>query len=51
MSKPQEFTIKVQSEDAKKKEKPNDKPDFEGSSKLLKDDKDVEELVCIDRDI
>ncbi|KAF9041306.1 armadillo-type protein [Panaeolus papilionaceus] len=44
MSKPQEFTIKVQSEDAKKKEKPNDKPDFEGSSKLLKDDKDVEEL-------
>ncbi|KAF9561442.1 26S proteasome regulatory complex, non-ATPase subcomplex, Rpn1 subunit [Agrocybe pediades] len=39
MSKPQEFSIKVQSEDPKKKEKPDDKPDLEGSSKLLKDDK------------
>lgn len=40
MTKAQEFTIKVQSEDPKKKEKPeNDKPDSEGSSKLLKDAK------------
>jgi len=50
MSKPQEFSIKVQSEDPKKKEKPEDKPDLEGSSKLLKDDKkkdgeEGEELV------
>jgi 26S proteasome regulatory subunit N1 len=38
MSKSQDFTIKVQSEEAKKKEKPlNDKSDFQGSSKLLKD--------------
>lgn len=45
MSKAQEFTIKVHSEDPKKKEKPDDKPDFEGSSRLLKDDpkKDGEE--------
>ncbi|CAA7268438.1 unnamed protein product [Cyclocybe aegerita] len=43
MSKPQEFTIKVQSEDAEKKEKPeSDKPNFEGSSKLLKDSKEGE---------
>jgi len=49
MSKPQEFTIKVQSEDAKKKDKPlNDKANFEGSSKVLKDPKEDEgeELVC-----
>jgi len=45
MTKAQEFTIKVQSEDPKKKEKPeSDKPDFEGSSKLLKDgQKDAKE--------
>ena len=49
MTKPQEFTIQVQSEDPKKKkEKPtDDKPDLAGSSKLLKDakDGDGEELV------
>ena len=48
MSKSQDFTIKVQSEEAKKKEKPlNDKPDLQGSSKLLKDAKadESEELV------
>jgi 26S proteasome regulatory subunit N1 len=48
MTKPQEFIIQVQSEDPKKKDKPsNDKPDFAGSSKLLKDakDGDSEELV------
>jgi hypothetical protein len=48
MSKSQDFTIKVQSEEAKKKDKPlNDKPDFKGSSKLLKDAKadEGEELV------
>jgi hypothetical protein len=39
MTKPQEFTIQVQSEDPKKKEKPeeNEKDKAEGSSKLLKD--------------
>ncbi|KAF8801079.1 26S proteasome regulatory complex, non-ATPase subcomplex, Rpn1 subunit [Phlegmacium glaucopus] len=43
MTKAQEFTIQVQSEDPKKKEKPlNDKPDSAGSSKLLKDAKDGE---------
>jgi len=48
MTKPQEFTIQVQSEDPKKKEKPsNEKPDAAGSSKPLKDAKDGEgeELV------
>jgi hypothetical protein len=55
MTKPQEFTIQVQSEDPKKKDKPskdkpsNDKPelDLAGSSKLSKDakDGDGEELV------
>ena len=48
MSKSQDFTIKVQSEEAKKKDKPlNDKHDFKGSSKLLKDAKadEGEELV------
>ena len=47
MTKPQEFTIQVQSEDPKKKDKPKDKPDLVGSSKLLKDakDGDGEELV------
>ncbi|KAF9457552.1 armadillo-type protein [Collybia nuda] len=39
MTKPQEFTIQVQSEDPKKKEKPEQKENekAEGSSKLLKD--------------
>jgi 26S proteasome regulatory subunit N1 len=46
MSKPQEFTIKVKADDPKKEEKPDDKPNFEGSSKLLKDSKEEgEELV------
>lgn len=48
MTKPQEFTIQVQSEDPKKKEKRLDeKPDVAGSSNLLKDakDGDGEELV------
>lgn len=53
MSGPQEFTIApVRSDDPKKKEeKPNDKPDYEGSSKLLGDSKkkdaegDEQELV------
>ena len=48
MTKPQEFTIQVQSEDPKKKDKQsNDKPDLAGSSKPLKDakDGDSEELV------
>jgi hypothetical protein len=50
MTKPQEFTIQVQSEDPKKKEKPSDnkqQPDLAGSSKPLKDAKegDGEELV------
>lgn len=52
MTKPTAFEIKVPSEDPKKKEdKPeNDKPDFDGSSKLLKDVKkddivEGEELV------
>lgn len=48
MSEPQEFTIQVQSEDPKKKDKPSDdKPDLAGSSRLLKDAKDGEgeELV------
>jgi len=48
MSDSQDFTIKVQAEEAKKKEKPlNDKPDFKDSSKLLKDGKadEGEELV------
>ncbi|TEB31795.1 26S proteasome regulatory complex, non-ATPase subcomplex, Rpn1 subunit [Coprinellus micaceus] len=40
MSKPQEFTIKVKADDPKKEEKPDDKPNFEGSSKLLKDSKE-----------
>ncbi len=36
MTKAQEFTIKVPSEDPKKKEKPGEEPDkFEGSSKTL----------------
>jgi len=49
MSKPQEFSIKVQSEDPKKKEKPDDKPSLEGSSKLLKDkEQEGEELVSPD---
>jgi hypothetical protein len=50
MTKPQEFTIQVQSEDPKKKEKPlNDKPDLASSSKPLRDakDGDGEELVRI----
>ncbi|KAF5336461.1 hypothetical protein D9611_006460 [Ephemerocybe angulata] len=42
MSKPQEFTIKVPKEDPVKEEKPDDKPNFEGLSKLLKDSKDEE---------
>ncbi|RXW17645.1 hypothetical protein EST38_g8208 [Candolleomyces aberdarensis] len=42
MSKPQEFEIKVHSEDPEKKEKPDDKPNLEGSSKLLKDAKEGE---------
>lgn len=48
MTKPQEFTIQVQSEDLKKKEKPlNDKPHLAGSSNLSKDanDGEGEELV------
>ena len=48
MSDSQDFTIKVQSEEPKKKEKPlNDKPDSKDSSKLLKDGKadESEELV------
>ena len=48
MTKPQEFTIQVQSEDPKKKDKPSkDKSDLAGSSKPLKDakDGDGEELV------
>ena len=48
MTKSQEFTIQVQSEDPKKIDKPlNDKPDLAGTSKLLKDakDGDGEELV------
>ena len=48
MTKPQDFTIQVQSEDPKKKDKPSiDKSDLVGSSKLLKDSKDgdSEELV------
>ena len=46
MTKPQEFTIQVQSEDPKKK--PHDKPDLAASSNLLKDAKNAndEELVC-----
>jgi len=41
MSGPQEFTIPpVRSDDPKKPEKPDDKPNFEGSSRLLKDAKD-----------
>lgn len=56
MTKPQEFTIQVQSEDPKKKEKPeqNENEKAEGSSKLLKDVKpgdekgdDSEDLVCV----
>ena len=38
MTKPQEFTIQVQSEDPEKLS--NNKPDLAGSSKLLKDAKD-----------
>jgi 26S proteasome regulatory subunit N1 len=47
MTKPQEFTIKVQSEDPTKKDKPsNVKPDLAGSSKLSDaKDGDSEELV------
>lgn len=47
MSKPQEFAITVKSDDPKEKEKPKDKPDLQGSSKLLKDGKEEEgeELV------
>lgn len=47
MTKAQEFTVKVPAEDPEKKEKPDDKPNFEGSSRLLKDAKDGEgeELV------
>ena len=48
MTKPQEFTVQVQSEDPKKKDKQlNDKPDSAGSSKQLNDakDGDGEELV------
>jgi hypothetical protein len=47
MTKSQEFTIKVQSEDAKKKDKPLEDKSFKGSSKLLKDTKEDEgeELV------
>lgn len=45
MAKAQDFTIKVQAEDPEKKEKPlSDKPDFEGLSKLTKDE-ESEELV------
>lgn len=54
MADPVEFAIKVQSEDPKKKEKPEDKDKEEGSSKLLKDVKvkegdegEGEELVRI----
>lgn len=56
MTKPQEFTIQVQSDDPKKKEKPeqNENEKAEGSSKLLKDVKpgdgkgdDSEDLVCV----
>lgn len=54
MSKPQEFTIQVPSEDPKKKEKPGEEPDkLEGSSRLLGSTKkedgkegEGEELVC-----
>ncbi|TFK22375.1 26S proteasome regulatory complex, non-ATPase subcomplex, Rpn1 subunit [Coprinopsis marcescibilis] len=42
MTKPQEFTVRVTAEDPKKEEKPDDKPDYEGSSKLLKDSKEEE---------
>ena len=48
MTKPQEFTVQVQSEDPKKKDKQlHDKPDSAGSSKQLNDakDGDGEELV------
>lgn len=47
MSKPQEFAITVKSDDPKEKDKPKDKPDLQGSSKLLKDGKEEEgeELV------
>ncbi|KAF8646742.1 hypothetical protein AX16_007083 [Volvariella volvacea WC 439] len=39
MPEPTEFSIKVHSKDPKKEEKPNDKPDFTGASKLSKDGK------------
>jgi hypothetical protein len=46
MTKPQEFSIQVESEDPMKKPS-NDKPELAGSSKVLKDakDGDGEELV------
>jgi hypothetical protein len=45
MAKAEEFTIKVHSDDPEKKEKPlSDKPDFEGLSKITKDE-ESEELV------
>jgi len=50
MSKPQEFSIKVQSEDPKKKDKPEGtKPDPPVSSDVKKDGKEGEgeELVCL----
>jgi 26S proteasome regulatory subunit N1 len=44
MTKAQEFTTKVQSEDPKKKEKPeSDKPDFEGSKFFIDGKKDAKE--------
>jgi len=50
MSKPEAFEIKVKSDDPKKEEKPDDKPNYEGSSRLLKDAKkdgeEENELVC-----
>lgn len=59
MTKAQEFEIKVQSEDPKKKEKPeeNEKDKAEGSSKLLKDVKsdskedDSDEMVRLIREL
>ncbi|KAG2003380.1 26S proteasome subunit RPN2a [Coprinopsis cinerea AmutBmut pab1-1] len=48
--KPQEFTIKVQAQDPEKKEKPDDKPNYEGSSRLLQDSKEGEENELSEED-
>lgn len=47
MPQPQDFTIKVPSEDPKKKEKPDEPDKVDGASKPPKDGKegDAEELV------